>query len=225
MAMAVKEDARPIILAVDGPAASGKGSLSRRLAAHFGYAHLDTGLLYSAVGLVLIREGISPENNHAAAAAAQNLSADLLTDPALREDEVANMASRVAAISAVREALINYQRGFAHKPPGGAPGAVLDGREIGTVICPESDYKIFVEASLEARADRRVKELRERGVAAIYARVLQDMRERDTRDRTRRVAPLVPAEDAFLLDTTTLDADAAFAAVLEFIKSRDKSNA
>ncbi len=214
-----------VVVAVDGPAASGKGSLSRRLASHFGYAHLDTGLLYRAVGLVLIREGIDPENNHAAAAAAQNLSADLLVDPSLRGDEVANMASRVAAIPAVREALIDYQRGFAHKPPDDAPGAVLDGRDIGTVICPEADHKIFVEASLEARADRRVKELRERGVEAIYARVLQDMRERDTRDRTRRVAPLVPAEDAFLLDTTNIDAEAAFSAALEFIKSRDKSDA
>jgi cytidylate kinase len=223
--MAAERKSRPIIVTVDGPAASGKGSMARRLAAHFGYAHLDTGLLYRAVGLVLIREGISPENTHAAAAAAQNLSADLLVDPSLRDDEVANMASRVAAIPAVREALINYQRGFAHKPPDGAPGAVLDGRDIGTVICPGADYKIFVDASLEARVDRRVKELRERGVEAIYARVLQDMRERDTRDRTRAVAPLVPAEDAFLLDTTTIDAEAAFAAALEFIKSRDKSDA
>lgn len=214
-----------MVLAVDGPAASGKGSLARRLANHFGYAHLDTGLLYRAVGLALIREGISPENIHAAAAAAQNLSSDLLSDPALRDDEVANMASRVGAIKAVREALINYQRGFAHKPPDGAAGAVLDGRDIGTVICPEADHKIFVDASLEARAERRVKELRERGVAAIYARVLQDMKERDTRDRTRRVAPLVPAEDALLLDTTTLDAEAVFVAALEFIKSRDKSDA
>ena len=220
-----KETARPIVLAVDGPAASGKGSLARRLATHFGYAHLDTGLLYRAVALALIREGISAENTHAAAAAAQNLSVDLLTDPALRGDEVANMASQVAVIAPVREALIKYQRGFAHKPPGGAPGAVLDGRDIGTVICPEADHKIFVDASLDARADRRVKELQERGVAAIYARVLQDMKERDTRDRTRAVAPLIPAEDAFLLDTTTLDADAAFTAALEFIKSRDKSDA
>ena len=223
--MPPKEDPRPLIVAVDGPAASGKGSLARRLAVHFGYAHLDTGLLYRAVGLVLIREGISPENSHAAAAAAQNLSADLLIDPSLRDDKVANMASHVAAIPAVRAALINYQQGFAHKPPGAAPGAVLDGRDIGTVICPEADHKIFVDASLEARADRRVKELRERGVTAIYARVLQDMKERDARDRSRSAAPMVPADDAHSLDTTDLDADAACYEALEFITSRNMSDA
>ncbi len=209
------------MIAVDGPAASGKGTLARRLADHLGYAHLDTGLLYRAVGLRLLRAGIDPDDAETAARAAAEVGAEELYDPALRADATANAAGVVAAIPAVREALLGFQRNFIAHPPGGAAGAVLDGRDIGTVICPDADHKIFVEASLEVRADRRLKELRERGVESIPSRVLQDMTERDTRDRSRRVAPLVPAKDAYLLDTTERDADAAFAAALEFINSRN----
>ena len=216
---------RAFVIAVDGPAASGKGTLARRLADHLGYAYLDTGLIYRAVGLALIRQNIVQADLEAALNAARGLSPQDLNDPTLRGDQAANMASQVAALPEVREALIDYQRRFAHQPPGKENGVVLDGRDIGTVICPNADAKIFVHASVETRANRRVKELRERGVAAIYARVLQDMKERDTRDQSRSVAPMVPAEDALSLDTTNLDADGAFHEALGFIKSRNMSGA
>jgi cytidylate kinase len=214
-----------LVIAVDGPAASGKGTLARRLAAHLGYAYLDTGLIYRAVGLALIRQNLNEADPDAALRAARDLSPDDLNDPRLRSDDVAGMASQVAALPEVRAALIDYQRQFARQPPGRAKGVVLDGRDIGTIICPHADVKIFVDASVETRANRRVKELRERGVTAIYARVLQDMKERDARDRSRSAAPMVPAEDAYSLDTTNLDADAAFSEALEFITSRNMSDA
>lgn len=213
---------KPVVIAVDGPAASGKGTLARRLARHFGYAHLDTGALYRAVGLALIRTGKSPDDAVSAEAAARALDHRLLDDPALREETTGDAATRVAAIPAVRAALFEFQREFARTPPGNPPGAVLDGRDIGTVICPDADYKIFIDADVEIRAARRVKELRDRGIEAIHARVLRDMRERDARDRGRSVAPLKPADDAYVLDSSALDADAAFAAALNFIASRSK---
>ena len=212
----------PVVIAIDGPAASGKGTLARRIAAHLGYAHLDTGLLYRAVGLKLLRAGVDPADVAAARAAAEALDESDLADPELRRDEVANAAGVVAAIPEVRAALFEYQRRFAAAPPGGQPGAVLDGRDIGTVICPNADHKIFVDASVEVRAERRLKELQEKGAGGIPARVLQDMKERDARDRTRAVAPLAPARDALILDTSALSADAAFAAALDFISSRNK---
>ena len=223
--MASENHHRAIVIAVDGPAASGKGTLARRLAAHLGYAYLDTGLIYRAVGLSLIRQNLDSADPSAALRAARGLSVEDLDDPVLRSDDVANMASQVAALPNVRAALIDYQRQFARQPQGKAKGVVLDGRDIGTVICPDADAKIFVDASVETRANRRVKELRERGVTAIYARVLQDMRERDARDRSRSAAPMVPADDAHSLDTTNLDADAAFREALEIITSRNMSDA
>lgn len=223
--MTAETPARPVVIAVDGAAASGKGTLSRRLARHFGYAHLDTGLLYRAAGLALIRAGKSPADETAAIEAANNIDPGALDDPSLRGDAVAEAASAVAAIPCVRAALLEFQRHFAAAPPGGRPGAVLDGRDIGTVICPEATHKIFVEAAIGVRAARRVKELRESGADAIHARVLRDMKARDARDRHRSVAPLTKASDAFLLDTTELDADGTFAAALEFIRSRRPSGA
>jgi cytidylate kinase len=214
-----------VVIAVDGPAASGKGTLARRLAAHFGYAHLDTGLLYRALGLRMLRAGLDPHDAGEAARLAVDITMAELDDPALRHEETANAAGVVAAMPAVRQAVLRFQRDFIACPPGGAGGAVLDGRDIGTVICPGADYKFFLEASPGVRAERRLKELQQRGVESIHSRVLQDMNERDARDRGRRVAPLVPAEDAHLLDTTRLDADAAFAAALEFITSRNASQA
>jgi CMP/dCMP kinase len=195
------------VIAVDGPAASGKGTLARRLAARYGLRHLDTGLAYRAVGLKVLSEGLDP------VAAARAATLTDLDRPELRSEEVAQAASRVAAIPEVRTALRALQRRFAETPP----GAVLDGRDIGTVVFPDADAKIFVDASPELRAERRHRELLERGVASIYSRVLQDMKARDARDRGRAVAPLTPAKDAFVIDSSKLDADGVFALAVAYI--------
>jgi cytidylate kinase len=209
-----------LIIAIDGPAAAGKGTLARRLADHLGLAYLDTGLLYRATGVAVLRSGGDPEDPAAAAAAARNLDPELFKDPELRLDHAGQAASKVAAIPDVRAALLDFQRRFARQPPAGVGGVVLDGRDIGTVVCPDAPVKLFVTASVEKRADRRLKELRQRGVEAIPEAVLQDMKDRDARDSQRSVAPLVAAPDAYLLDTTELDADQAFAAALAYVTSR-----
>jgi CMP/dCMP kinase len=214
-----------VIVAIDGPSASGKGTLARRLATHFGFAHLETGSLYRAVALHALQSGGDPASPEIAERAARQVGAGDLGDPRLREEQVAQAASVVAAIPAVRQVLLAFQRDFARRPPGGFRGAVLDGRDIGTVICPDADAKLFITASPEARARRRFKELRESGKPAIYDRVLQDMKDRDARDSQRRAAPLVPADDAFVLDTTMLDADAVFAAALDIIGRKLASKA
>jgi len=199
-----------VIIAIDGPAASGKGTLARRLAERYGLAVLDTGKLYRATALKALENGGDPADPAIAEAAAKRVRPEDLADPRLREDRVAQAASVVAAIPAVRAALLAFQRDFARHPPAGFKGAVLDGRDIGTVVCPEAEVKLFVTANAEARAARRFKELQESGEIAIYQRVLQDIEQRDARDRERQAAPLRQAEDALALDTTTLDADAAF---------------
>ena len=204
------------VIAVDGPAASGKGTLARRLARHFGFAHLDSGRLYRAVALRCLKRGVAAGAEPAAAAQAQGLTPKDWDDPALRGEAVSAMASRVAALPLVRRALVDYQRSFAAHPPGGGKGAVIDGRDIGTVICPDARVKLFITASVEERAGRRHKELLGLGVEAIYPAVLRDLEDRDARDTTRTVAPLVRAKDAFLIDTTAMDADAAFAAALAY---------
>lgn len=209
-----------IVIAVDGPAAAGKGTLSKRLAAALGLAHLDTGALYRAVGVAVLEAGGDPANPAAAEKAARSLDAARLGDPALRTDAAAQAASKVAAMPAVRAALLAFQRNFATHPPGGAKGAVLDGRDIGTVVCPDATAKLFVTADVEARAGRRLKELRDRGIDAIESAVLQDMKERDARDQARATAPLVPAEDAFILDTTDLDADQAFDKAMAILRPK-----
>ena len=232
MSQAANPPARRVI-AVDGTAASGKGTLAKRLALHLGYAYLDTGLLYRAVAYLVLNTpkgtNIGEIDEKSAISAANGLNFAKIDEKILRTDDIAQAASVIAAIPAVRTALIELQRRFAANPPGnlpgGAPGAVLDGRDIGTVICPDAGAKIFVDADVEIRATRRVKELQERGVAAIPARVLQEMRERDERDKSRSVAPLVPADDAFILDTSGMDADAAYAAALNYINSRNMSEA
>ena len=209
-----------MIIAVDGPAASGKGTLARRLADHYGLAHLESGRLYRAAALQVLLAGGDPADPKDAEAGAKRVRFDQLADPRLKEERISNAASLVAAIPAVRATLLAFQRDFPRKPPGGAKGAVLDGRDIGTVVCPEAPAKLFITASPEARAMRRFKELQASGAPAIYERVLQDMKLRDARDRERRVAPLVRADDAFELDTTALDADAAFDAAVRFVDMR-----
>jgi len=207
------------VIAVDGPAASGKGTVSRMLAKELGYAYLDTGKLYRAVGLAVLGAGGDPSNPADAEPAAKALDPAVLDDPALKSDEAASAASKVAAIDGVRAALLQFQRNFAANPPGGEFGAVLDGRDIGTVVCPDAPVKLFVTASVEIRAERRHKELLARGDASIYARVLQDLQERDARDSARSVAPMKPADDAIELDTTTLSIDQALEAALTLTKS------
>ena len=208
---------RKWIIALDGPAAAGKGTLARKLAAHFNLATLDTGAIYRAVARKVIELGADPGDPRAAMGAAASLRAEDLQAPGLREEAVSRGSSVVAAIPAVRRQLIEFQRRFAKNPPGNVHGALLDGRDIGTVICPEADVKIFLTASLEARAERRFQELRRAGQDPIKARVLEDMRARDGRDASRATAPLKAAPGAFELDTTGLDEDQVFARVLDHI--------
>lgn len=209
-----------MIIAIDGPAAAGKGTLAKRLAERFGLAQLETGLLYRACGLKLLRANHDPRDVKQAATAARALKPEDLNDKGLRSDEAAIAASAVATIPEVRAALLDFQRAFAKNPPNGAKGAVLDGRDIGSTVCPDAGVKLFIIASVEVRAKRRYKELLERGLKAIYSRVLSDMKERDAQDAGRAVSPLVPANDAFVLDTSDLDADAAFAAALDYIEEK-----
>jgi cytidylate kinase len=204
-----------LVIAVDGPAASGKGTIARALAAHFGLPHMDTGLLYRAVALNLWRWGGDPGNEFEALRACDNLGLDP-EDQELRSEPVSKIASRVSSYPSVRAALLERQQDFARQPG----GAVLDGRDIGTVIAPDAGVKLFVTASPEVRAQRRMRELMERGMPTHYDDVLIDIRARDERDSTRDVAPLVQAEDAILLDTSTLDANEAIAEAIRLVTER-----
>jgi cytidylate kinase len=204
-----------MIIALDGPAASGKGTLGKRLADRFGLRHLDTGLLYRAVAKALRESGSAPDDRAAAVAAARLLNVAGLDETELKARGLAEVASIVSAIPEVRTALAELQRSFASAPP----GAVLDGRDIGTVICPDADVKIFVDAAPEVRARRRTAELTAKGEAADEAAILADILRRDERDRGRAVAPLVAAADAHLLDTTHLDIDAAFRAAVSIVEA------
>jgi CMP/dCMP kinase len=204
-----------MIIAIDGPAASGKGTVAKRIAAHYGLRHLDTGALYRAVARDTLAAGGDLKDAAAAAKAASRLDVATLDDPSLRTAGVGEAASQVARHPEVRSVLLSYQRNFAQ----GANGAVIDGRDIGTVICPDADVKLFVTASPEIRAHRRFLELSQSGLAIAEAEVLADIRARDARDRTRGASPLRQAEDAVLLDTTNLDIDAAFRTALDLIES------
>ena len=208
---------RPFVVAIDGPAASGKGTLARRLAERFGFAHLDTGTLYRATALGVLDNKDDPADPLAAERAARHVDLRQLADPRLRGEAVSAAASVLAANPAVRGALLAFQRDFAAHPPAPASGAVLDGRDIGSVVCPQADLKLFLTADLKTRAKRRVKELRGRGATAIYENVLQDLNERDARDGERRAAPLSVAPDAKVIDTTTLDAAAAVELAADYV--------
>ena len=205
-----------MIIALDGPAASGKGTLARRLAAHYGLPHLDTGLLYRATARALIDAGERLDDEKRAVTAARSLELKDFDEERLRGREMGEAASIVAAIPAVRAALLEVQRDFATRPG----GAVLDGRDIGTVICPSADVKIFVVASAETRANRRALELGGRGEKVVYADILDDIRKRDERDSARSSAPLVAASDAVTLDTTGLDIEGAFRAAIDIVERR-----
>lgn len=205
-----------MLIAIDGPAASGKGTLARRVAAHFGLAWLDTGLLYRAVAREVLARGASLDDEATAVAVARTLQPGVLNDPALRLPGVGEAASMVARIQAVREALLQYQRDFARQQP----GAVLDGRDIGTVVCPWADVKIFVTADVTVRARRRFEEQAARGEAVTYETVLDIIKQRDQRDANRANAPMRPADDAILLDTSNLDIEAAFDAAVGLIKRK-----
>lgn len=205
-----------MIIAIDGPAASGKGTLGKRLADYLAFAHLDTGLLYRAVASVLLNQGIPLTDQDAAARAANDLDVTHLDAPDLRGARMGEAASVISAYQPVRDALLAFQRQFGNQEP----GAVLDGRDIGTVVCPDADVKLFITATPEERARRRHLELLRRGEAVAYERILADIRRRDERDMTRATAPLKAAADAITLDTTDLDPDATFWAALAIVEKK-----
>ena len=209
-----------MIIAVDGSAASGKGTLAKRLAAHFDLAHLDTGGLYRALALYLMRQRISVETAEetVAAAAIADLDLRLIDDPVIRDDAVAHMASVIAAMPAVRAGFLHLQRDFASTPPVGS-GAILDGRDIGSVVLPDAPIKFFVDADIEIRARRRTNELQAAGQSVIFRDVLADMQARDARDRGRTIAPLRAVEDAKQINTSDMDADQVFVAALAYIET------
>lgn len=212
------------IIAIDGPSASGKGTLARALAAHLHFAYLDTGAVYRAVAHSYLEKYGPTIDLDAGVKEAilirDHFDAKILENPALRTEEVAQMTSKLSSFPEIRAILLELQHNFAHNPPKPARGAVLDGRDIGTVVCPNATLKLFVTASTESRAIRRTKELQNKGISVIYADVLRDMAERDMRDKTRVISPTLPAEDAIILDTSHLTAADVFAKALELAKMR-----
>ena len=209
-----------IVIAVDGTAASGKGTLAKLLAKHFAFAHLDSGSLYRLVALAVLEAKGDPAKESEAVAAAHALDLSRAGDPAIRSDIVGKTASQVSAYPGVRAALLQFQRDFAARPLGESRGAVIDGRDIGTVICPEATAKLFVDASPEIRANRRWRELQALGIARAEHDILEELIARDHADRNRPISPMKPAPDAALLDTSDLDIDAAFAAALALVNPK-----
>ncbi|HVT23030.1 MAG TPA: (d)CMP kinase [Rhizomicrobium sp.] len=214
---------KPVIIAVDGTAASGKGTLAKKLARHFNFPHLDSGALYRLTALAVLEKKGDPKNEADAVKGARAIDLSRAGDPAIRTDVVGKAASNVAAIPAVRQALFDFQRDFLTNPPGHAEGAVMDGRDIGTVIAPDAVAKLFVDAAPAVRAHRRWLELKGMGIARVEAEVLAEINTRDAADRSRPVSPLKQAPDAALLDTTDLDIDAAFAAALSLVEAKVRS--
>ena len=210
------------IITIDGPSASGKGTLARKLAARLGYYYLDTGAIYRVLALHLLQNGLDPDNAETSTAEAlklaTNFDAALMDNPAIRNDEVAQATSKSSRHEGVRAALLDLQRNIASNPPKPFKGAVLDGRDTGTVVCPHAPLKFFLTASAAERAKRRTKELLSRGIETTYAAVLRELEERDERDSTRAVAPLRPAHDAATVNTDGMDADAALAHVLGIVR-------
>lgn len=209
-----------MIIAIDGPAGAGKGTLANKLAEHFELAKLDTGLLYRAVGMKVVRAGASPDDEMLATTMAEGLTASDMEAEGLRTEEAGSAASKVSIYPGVRSALLEFQRSFASRPPGNAKGAVLDGRDIGTVVCPDADVKFYITASAEVRADRRHRELLAREGESDYDKVLEDIKIRDARDMGRDNAPLLAADDACQLDTSEMDVDAVMKAALDFISTK-----
>ena len=220
-----------MIIAIDGTSAAGKGTLAKRLQDFFDFAYLDTGALYRAVGKKVLDSKSNPEDAVIATKIAESLSPEVMLslqkDPSIRTEVCGAAASKVSAIPSVRQALFDFQRNFALHPvfEDGTPakGAILDGRDIGTVVCPDAKIKLFLIASAEIRAKRRLKELQEKGICAIFEDVLADVKKRDERDSNRAIAPLKPADDAFILDTSDLTIDSVFEQVIDFIKSKQKT--
>lgn len=211
---------KSVVIAVDGTAASGKGTLAKKLAAHFHFAHLDSGALYRLTALAVLDAKGDPKDPADALKGAQSIDLSLAGDPGIRTDVVGQAASQVAAIGAVRQALLDFQRNFLASPPGGSPGAVMDGRDIGTVICPEATAKLYIDARPELRAHRRWLELKGMGIARDEASLLAELNARDAADKSRPISPLIQAPDAALLDTSDLGIDAAFAAALALVSTR-----
>ena len=209
-----------IVIAVDGTAASGKGTLAKKLAIHFGFAHLDSGALYRLAAFSVLEAKGDPKNETDALKGAQTIDFNRAGDPAIRTDIVGKAASEVAAIPAVRQALLDFQQDFLARPPGGSPGAVMDGRDIGTVICPGATAKLYVDARLDIRARRRWAELKAMGIRRAEQDVVAELGARDAADKSRPIAPLKQAPDADLLDTSDLGIDAAFAAALALVSPK-----
>lgn len=206
-----------MMIAIDGPAGAGKGTLAKKLAEVYNLAHLDTGLLYRAIGLKVLRKSADLDDKQVVIAMASSLQAKDLEDPRLRDEAVGKAASHIAAIPEVRSALLKFQQNFATHIPHEKQGVVIDGRDIGLVILPQAPCKIYVTASSEIRAERRRKELHEKGIASIYEHVLEDIKGRDQRDETRQVSPLRPAEGAFILDTSSSGIDEVVEKACEYI--------
>ncbi|MBU6234223.1 MAG: (d)CMP kinase [Alphaproteobacteria bacterium] len=212
------------IITIDGPAASGKGTLAKRLASTLGFYYLDSGAIYRLLALKILSEGLDPDNEDQCVKAARAFVPEFdparMSIPDIRTERVSDATSRSSRFEGVRAALLEIQRGVAHNPPAPFKGAVLEGRDTGTVVCPDADLKIFLTATAEARAQRRTKELLSRGETVTYEAVLQNLKERDERDSTRAVAPLKPAQDAATVDTSGMDADAALGFVLDLVRKR-----